>query len=115
MKVNMNYKKTIFIDLDGVLNQYDGVYDKNTIPPIKEGAKDFLQKLYNSYEIKIFTTRNRMLTAKWLIRNNVDEFISDITNIKEPAFIYIDDRCINFKGDYPKLYDEISEFKVWYK
>ena len=30
-------KKTILFDLDGVLNKYDGNYDKAYIPPIKEG------------------------------------------------------------------------------
>ena len=35
-------KKTILIDLDGVLNDYVGNYDKDFIPPIKAGAKEFL-------------------------------------------------------------------------
>ena len=33
------FKKTILIDLDGVLNAYDGKYDKNHIPSIKDGAR----------------------------------------------------------------------------
>ena len=28
------FKKTILIDLDGVLNQYSGIYDENNIPPM---------------------------------------------------------------------------------
>ena len=36
-------KKTILIDLDGVLNDYVGNYDKDFIPPIKFGAKEFLR------------------------------------------------------------------------
>ena len=35
-------KKTILIDLDGVLNDYVGNYDKDFILPIKAGAKEFL-------------------------------------------------------------------------
>ena len=38
----MTKKKTILIDLDGVLNDYVGNYDKDFIPPIKAGAKEFL-------------------------------------------------------------------------
>ncbi len=38
-------KKTILIDLDGVLNEYIGKFDINLIPPIKNGAKEFLQDL----------------------------------------------------------------------
>ncbi len=53
-------KKTLLIDLDGVLNEYKGNFDKGYIPPIKEGAKDFLKELSKDYEIKIFTTRNKI-------------------------------------------------------
>ena len=63
------FKKTILIDLDGVLNTYTGNYDKDYIPPIKDGAFDFLKELSKDYEIKIFSTRNRLLTSKCLIEN----------------------------------------------
>ena len=53
-----NKKKKILLDLDGVLNTYSGNYDAKFIPPIKEGAIDFLQELSKSYEIIIFTVRN---------------------------------------------------------
>ncbi|MBQ7127013.1 hypothetical protein IJO12_08000 [bacterium] len=46
-------KKTILIDLDGVLNTYDGVYDENYIPPIKNGAYEFIKHISNDYKIKI--------------------------------------------------------------
>ena len=34
-------RKTLLIDLDGVLNDYIGNYDKDFIPPIKVGVKEF--------------------------------------------------------------------------
>jgi len=34
-----DYKKVILIDLDGVLNNYDGNFDKDKIPSVKDGAK----------------------------------------------------------------------------
>ncbi|MBP7211840.1 hypothetical protein KBA27_03305 [bacterium] len=107
--------KTILIDLDGVLNQYDGNFDKNIIPEIKSGANDFLQKLSKNFDIKFFTTRNKLLTAKWLIKYNLDEFISDITNTKDLAYLYVDDRCVCFNGDFDKSVDEINNFKVYWK
>lgn len=110
-----NYKKTILIDLDGVLNQYEGNFDENRIPPIKKGAVDFLKKAANDYELKLFTTRNRLLASKWLIENNLDEYFSDITNVKIPVWLIVDDRCVKFQGDYDNLYNEIKDFKVWYK
>ena len=86
------YKKVILIDLDGVLNNYNGNFDKDFIPEIKTGAREFLEKLSRDYEIKIFTTRNRLMSSKWLIQNKLDKFVTDVTNVKEPAFLHIDDR-----------------------
>lgn len=109
------FKKTILIDLDGVLNTYCGEYEESYIPPIKEGAKEFLQKLSADYKVNIFTTRNLLLTSKWLCENDLSEFIDDITNIKKPSYLIIDDRCINFDGNYNNLIVKINKFKVWYK
>ena len=110
-----NFKKTILIDLDGVLNTYDGNFDENYIPPIKKGAFKFIKKLSAEYKIKLFTTRNRMLASEWIINNGLRNFIDDITNVKEPSYLIIDDRCINFDGDYTKLEQQVKNFKVWYK
>jgi len=111
------YKPTILIDLDGVLNKYNGNYDKNFIPETNKDAKSFLEKIYSldKYNLVLFTTRNLLLSAKWLIKNDIDKYFSDITNIKIPSILQIDDRTICFKGDFNKLFDEISNFKVWYK
>lgn len=108
-------KKTILIDFDGVLNDYRGIYNENTLPPIKDGAKEFLKKLSKEYIIKIFTSRTNLKVAKWVIENKIEEFINDVTNVKEQAYILIDDRGINFNGNFNELYENIKNFKVWYK
>lgn len=108
-------KKLILIDLDGVLNEYIGDYKENYIPPIKIGAKDFLENLSKNYKLKIFTSRNKLLTAKWLIDNELDKVIQDITSEKEPCWLYIDDRCINFDGSFSQLAAKIENFKPYYK
>ena len=108
-------KKTILMDLDGVLNTYDGKYDADYIPPIKDGAYEFLRDLSVNYKIIIFTTRNSILASKWVTDNGLDDFIEKVTNVKEPAYLIIDDRCITFGGDYEKLQSQIENFKVWYK
>ncbi len=108
-------KKTILIDLDGVLNQYDGHFNKDVIPPIKEGAKDFWANLSEKFEIKVFTTRNKLQTAKWIIENQIDKYISDITNVKDLSWLFIDDRCLCFGGNYKNTLEMITDFQPWYK
>ena len=44
-------KKVILLDLDGVLNTYNGNYDENYIPEMREGAAEFLKKLHARYKI----------------------------------------------------------------
>ena len=110
------FKKKILIDLDGVLNEYGKEkYDENYIPEIKEGAVEFLKNLSEEGELYLFTSRNLMLSAKWLIQNQIDIYFKDITNIKLPSFLYVDDRTICFKGDYEKTYNDILEFKPYWK
>ena len=109
------FKKTILFDLDGVLNTYDGKYDKNYIPPIKNGAYKLIKELSEDYKIVIFTSRNSLMVSKWVIENGLDKYVENVTNVKEPAYLIIDDRCINFNGDYSELVDKIKKFEVWYK
>ena len=52
--MDRKFKRTILIDLDGVLNIYTGNFDKDYIPPIKDGAKEFLENLSKDFEIKLF-------------------------------------------------------------
>ena len=109
------FKKTILIDLDGVLNNYTGNFDKDFIPPIKDGAVEFLKELSKNFELKLFTTRNKILASKWLIENNIDSYFIDITNTKDLAWLYVDDRCVNFDGNYENCLSSINSFKPWYK
>lgn len=109
-------KKRILIDLDGVLNEYGkNLYDENHIPEIKKGAKIFIKKLSNFADLYLFTSRNLMLAAKWLMDNKIDKYFKDVTNIKLPSYLYIDDRTICFKGDYNSTIKEIEDFKVYWK
>lgn len=107
--------KTLLIDLDGVLNEYKGEYDPNFIPPLKNGAREFLEELSKNYEIKLFTTRNKILASKWLIDEKLENIVKDITNTKDVAYLYIDDRCICFDGNFEKLKTQIKNFQPWYK
>ena len=109
-----NAQKTLMIDLDGVLNNYTK-YDENYIPNIKQGAKEFLEKLSEKYELVLFTTRNSKLAENWLKKENIDRYFKEITNIKKPAFIYLDDRALNFNGNFNQTLNDIEQFEVYWK
>ncbi len=108
------YKPTILIDLDGVLNTYKGDYVENYIPPIKEGALDFVAGLYENYKLVLFTTRDSELAKKWLIDNGLDKYFDGVTNQKIPAVLLVDDRCVCFRGDYDELIQDIKNFRTWH-
>ena len=110
----MNNKKTILIDFDGVLNNYNGYYS-DILPTIKVGAKSFLRQLHNEFKVVIFSTRGQQQIHKWLTNHNLLKYIDGITDKKLPAYLIIDDRCITFKGDYNDTLNQIAKFKVWYK
>lgn len=74
-----------------------------------------MKKLSANYKVIIFTTRNSTLALKWVSDNGLDDFIEKVTNVKEPAYLIVDDRCITFDGDYEKLQSQIENFKVWYR
>lgn len=110
------YKKLLLIDLDGVLNLYNGNYDENKISPIRDGAFLFLKKISLDYRISIFTARNINIVSQWIKDNNLNEFIEEVTNIKSPfASVILDDRAINFDGDFIKAYKNIKEFQPHWK
>lgn len=108
--------KIISIDLDGVLNTYNGKFEHNKLSPIKEGAFEFLRDLAKDYSIEIFTVRDNELTKEWLIENNLMRFVNNITNKKNPyASVILDDRAITFNGDYTNAYNQIINFQPHWK
>lgn len=110
-----NTKKQILIDLDGVLNNYDGNFDPDFIPSLRKGALEFLKTLNSYYSLKLFTARPKKIVAKWLIKNKIFTLFSGITNKKEPAYLYIDDRAVRFNGNYNETLKQVENFLVWYK
>ena len=106
-------KKTIMIDLDGVLDNYTVYTDE--IPSIRSGAIEFVKKLSYNYELVLFTTRDLKQVVEWLQSNKIDKYFKNVTNVKNPAYIYLDDRALKFNGDYKKTFEEIETFSVYWK
>ena len=57
---------------------------------------------YTSYNIK-------------QINVELDKYFSDVTNNKDLCWLFIDDRCLQFDGNYAEMFEKIKNFKVWYK
>ncbi len=108
-------KRTLLIDLDGVLNTYTGGYQQDYIPPMANGVKEFLESLQDKFDLKLFTTRPAHLAQKWIEDNQIQHLFSEVTDTKRPAWLLIDDRCLTFDGNFENLAMQIAEFKPWYK
>ena len=104
-------KKRLLIDLDGVLNTYTGEYIANYIPPIAEGAREFLEELNNEFELILFSAREQEFVKQWSIEYDVNKYFTEITNKKRSAYLIIDDRCICFKGNFNDTLKQIKNFK----
>ena len=87
-------KKVISIDLDGVLNNYSGVYREDEISSIKSGAKEFLERLSKNFLIHIFTVRDKNRVKEWLFKNKIDHLVYDVSPSKNNfASVIVDDRA----------------------
>ena len=89
--------KIIMIDMDGVLTSDTAwtIEDARKCKP-NQKAIDKIWKTFRNDFIIIYTARKDKLipeTLKWLRRHNI--YYNAISNEKQPAHLYIDDRCIN--------------------
>jgi len=103
-------RKKIFINFDIMLNKDNYWQGDNKLFEPLPNSKEFLKKLVKNYEICVFTTRDREKVYKWPIRYFLDDYIHDVTNKKDPAHLYIDDRALKFDGNYRKILEEIENF-----
>ena len=111
----MNKRKlTICVDFDGVLNNYTH-YDENNCFTPRPGAKEFLGKLNEKFMVIIFTARSFPKVERWLRNYDLSKYVADVTNIKVPAVAYIDDRGIQFNGDYNEILEQLKDFKPYWK
>jgi len=116
-------QKIICIDLDGTLAHYEEWKGETYFGDAIEGAKEALQKLKeNDWLIIIFTTRtNTELITKFLNDNKLEfDYINENPHQPENAIggkpyadVYVDDRAIQFNGDWEEIVKCIDDFKPW--
>lgn len=115
-------KKIICFDFDGVIHSYINGWagiDLATDLPVT-GIKGTIDKLRVSgkYKIVIYSSRCSQEAGIQCIKEYCAEYniyYDEVTNIKPPAFLTIDDRCISFNGVADDLFYKIENFIPWQK
>ena len=110
----MEFKQTIAIDFDGVLNNYSG-YDEKELGTIRDGCKEFIEEISKDYTIIIFTSRNHTHVENWIRYYHLDKYIRNVTNTKPPAVAYIDDRGLRFNGNYTEILESLKDINPYWK
>ena len=110
------YRKTVAVDLDGVLAVYDGWKGENIIGDPMPGAREFLQKLKKKYDVVIFTSRARNVAWDWVHKHDLAKYVDEINycpvNIrfgKPVAVAYVDDRAVKFDGNFNDVLREVEK------
>jgi phosphoglycolate phosphatase-like HAD superfamily hydrolase len=106
-------RRIVCVDLNGVLNLYDGFRGADYIHPPRPGAKEFLEALRErGYRVVVFTDRWAPQVEEWLERAGLRLFVEEVTDRKPPAHAFIDDRAICFRGDYAESLAALDAFRA---
>ena len=92
---------TIAIDFDGVIHKYSKGWKglENAYDPPNDGAVASLRRLKGmGYRLVIFSSRTVHVIEAWLKKYDLEDCFDEVTNIKIPARVYIDDRAYHFKN-----------------
>src|SRR5579872_2419549 len=102
----------VCVDLDGVLNCFDGWKGADYFHPPRPGAAEFLKGLINGgYRVVVFTVRWAPHVMEWLREHGLAEYVSEVTDKKPPAHVYVDDRAVCFQGDFDRAMTQVLKFK----
>ena len=110
-KVFQEQKNNIAIDFDGVIHDdHMGFHDGTIYGSIIPNSKAALAKLSKNFNLILFTAKAKPdrplvnnksgseLVRDWLIKNEISDYISEITSEKPRALIYIDDKGFRFEN-----------------
>lgn len=103
-------KPNICVDFDGVINTYTGWNGPDDLYKPRQGVKEFLTTLSETYNLIIFTVRDVWRVREWMKLYSLP--FDEITNKKVGAIAYIDDRALKFTGNYNETLNELRNFKA---
>lgn len=113
-------KPTAIVDFDGVLHSYaSGWKGADCIPdPPTHGAKEAMQKLRETHNVVVVSSRcaqgAKRAILLWLDYYGIT--VDDVTDVKPPHVVVIDDRALRFEGDWAKTLAAVPAASVpWNK
>lgn len=107
-------KKTVCLDLDGVLAQYDGWRGEGHLGDPIPGALEAVRRLQKTYDVVVHTTRSGDLVSSWLERHGFTGV--RVSSVKPPAVAYVDDRAVRFTGTWDEsVFEGIDQPAYWEK
>ena len=102
----------VCVDLNGVLDRYTGWQGPAHWDEPRPGAADFLRSLSESgYRVVVFTTRYADDARRWLGEHGLDAWVSDVTDRKPAAHVFVDDRAVCFEGDFDDTLARVRAFR----
>lgn len=119
----MTHKKSLAVDLDGTLLKYDKFRGWNHFGEPNEGMVELLQKIKDAgWNIIIWTVRKETEEMKeHLAKYNIPyDYINwqpwPKDGSRKISFdVCLDDRNIRFEGKTEGLFEQIINFKPWFK
>ena len=113
-------RRTIAVDFDGVIADYDGWKGAGVLGKPRPDVVDVLNLLRaEGWKIIIHTTRGKQEIAPYLREYSIpyEEFNSNsdykTLGIKPVADVYWDDRALRYSGDARKDLELIRCFRTW--
>ena len=116
------------VDFDGVIHSYTSAWiDEKTIPdPPVPGALRWLNEAAKVFDVVIYSSRSKSSAGREAMRTWLEDWAKDeglpdkalneigFAHEKPAAFLTIDDRAIQFDGDWAPLDPEkLRQFKPW--
>lgn len=122
----MEMNKTLAVDFDGTIAKYDGWRGKGKFGTPIDGVKSALSELkVEGWTIMIYTTRLEIHQVKEYldqykipydyINFTPDNISQQLHPSKMRADVYIDDRNVQFKGNWKETLEAVHNFKEWWR
>ncbi len=95
--------RIVCVDFNGVLDGYQGWRGAGHFDDPRPGAREFLEGLQTrGYRVVVFTARYAPDVWQWLREHGLSDLVTDVTDRKLAAHVFVDDRAVCFRGDAPR-------------